>query len=343
MKKYDWIDPKYNWIPKKYPKLPTRILMDLATKCNLRCPMCTVWGSDDNESINSVKGVMDITKSQKILDELIEASPLIQPNMYGEPLLAPNLKDQIHSMKKRGMSVAMNTNGLTLTDDLADFFVIEEVDSVMFSIDATTRETLKKIRGIHKLEKIENAVFRMLKARGDNSKPRIGVSFTIQDDNKHEEEDFVKKWVGVVDVVRMGVIFIDGTFPDMKTPEVRQPCPALYNTIPIHNDGTATICCLDGFKETNVGNVFEDGVDKIWNGEEFTKVRYFHETGQYDKVPFCDKCNGWAQYDFEEEINDGILIRKSPQYTYYNKISKLDNWKNQLLGGHPEPPKELNI
>lgn len=342
-KKYEWVDPKYNWQPLDYPKIPTRVLMDLATKCNLRCPMCTVWGSDDDEGIDSVKGVMDINESKKILDELMSVSPLIQPNMYGEPLLAPNLKDQILNMKKRGMSVAMNTNGLTLTDELADFFVEHEVDSVMFSIDATTRETLKKIRGIHKLEKIENAVFRMLKARGDNVKPRIGVSFTIQDDNKHEEEDFVKKWVGVVDVVRMGVIFIDGTFPDMKTPDVRQPCPALYNTIPIHNDGVVTICCLDGFKETNVGNVFKDGIEKVWNGEELTKVRYYHETGQYDKVPFCSKCNGWAQYDFKEEVDDGILIRKSPQYTYYNKISKLDNWKDQLLGGHPEPPKDLDI
>jgi hypothetical protein len=35
------------------------------------------------------------------------------------------------------------------------------------------------------------------------------------------------------------------------------------------------------------------------------------------------------------------LIRKSPQYSYYNKIAKLKNWQGNLLGGHPAPPQEL--
>ena len=79
----------------------------------------------------------------------------------------------------------------------------------------------------------------------------------------------------------------------------------------------------------------------IWNGEEFAKVRYYHETGQWDKVPFCTNCNGWAQYEYEEEIRDGFLIRRSPEFTYYNRIDRLKNWKGQLLGGHDEPPGGL--
>ena len=336
-----WVDPTLNWVPLPAPDLPPRVLMDLATKCNLRCPMCTVWGSGNDSAINSVTGAMDLAASRKLLDEMMAALPLVQPNMYGEPLLAPNLKERIIDMKSRGMSVAMNTNGLTLKDDLASFFVEQEVDSVMFSIDAVTKETLKKIRGVDKLAKIESAVFRMLVARGDKIKPRIGVSFTIQDNNRHEVDAFVERWVGSVDVVRMGIIFENGTFPDMITPPVRTPCPALYNTLPVHNDGTVTICCLDGFKQTNVGNVFEQGLSAVWLGEEFAKVRYHHETGQWDKVPFCKNCNGWAQYDFEEEVRDGLLIRRSPQYTYYNKINRLTNWQGQLLGGHPPPSTAL--
>jgi MoaA/NifB/PqqE/SkfB family radical SAM enzyme len=336
-----WVDPAYNWSPLPVSDLPERVLMDLATKCNLRCPMCPVWGSEDEAAIDSVEGVMDLEASRRLLDEIMVAKPLIQPNMYGEPLLAPNLRERIVDMKARGMAVAMNTNGLTLTEDLAQFFVDQKVDSVMFSIDAVTRPTLRKIRGIDKLEKIETAVFRLLKMRGETDFPRIGVSFTIQDDNRHEADAFVSRWVGVVDVVRMGIIFVNGTFPDMETPPVRLPCPAIYNTLPVHNDGTVTVCCLDGFKTTNMGNVFKDGVSAVWQGEDLAKVRYYHETGQWDKVPFCKPCNGWAQYEFQEEVHDGLLIRKSPQYTYYNKIARLKNWQGNLLGGHPAPPSEL--
>ena len=49
----------------------------------------------------------------------------------------------------------------------------------MFSIDAVTKETLAKVRSVDKLEKIESAVFRLMKARSDREYPRIGVSFTI--------------------------------------------------------------------------------------------------------------------------------------------------------------------
>lgn len=339
--KSKWVDTALNWEPRPVSELPPRVLMDLATKCNLRCPMCTVWGSGDDSAIDSVSGSMDMAASRRILDELAAAAPLIQPNMYGEPLLAPNLRQRITDMKQRGMSIAMNTNGLTLSDSLAQFFVDQKIDSVMFSIDAVTKETLKKIRGIDKLEKLENAVLRMLRIRGELAQPRIGVSFTIQDNNRHEVDAFVKRWIGTVDVVRMGIIFLDGTFPDMDTPPKRTPCPALYNTMPIHNDGAVTICCLDGFKQTNVGNVFEQGVATVWQGEEFAKVRYYHETDQWEKVPFCRNCNGWAQYDMEEEIRDGMLIRRSPQYTYYNKIARLKNWQGPLLGGHPVPPASL--
>jgi len=339
--KADWVDATLDWKPLPVPELPPRVLLDLATKCNLRCPMCPVWGSEETNAIDSVVGIMDLAASRRLLDELMAAKPLVQPNMYGEPLLAPKLRERIADMKARGMSIAMNTNGLTLKDDLARYFVEQQVDSVMFSIDAVTKETLKKVRGIDKLEKIESAVFRMLRARGDAEKPRVGVSFTIQDTNKHETDEFVKRWVGAVDVVRMGIIFENGTFPDMVAPPVRLPCPAVYNTLPVHNDGTVTVCCLDGFKHTNMGNVFKDGLAAVWHGEELAKVRYFHETGQWDKLPFCKGCNGWAQYEFKEEVRDGLLIRQSPQYTYYNKIARLRNWQGNLLGGHPAPPREL--
>jgi radical SAM protein with 4Fe4S-binding SPASM domain len=339
--KADWVEAKYGWTPRPVAALPPRVLLDLATKCNLRCPMCPVWGAEDESAINSVKGVMDLDASRRMLDELMAAKPLIQPNMYGEPLLAPNLRERIADMKSRGMSIAMNTNGLTLRDDLARFFVEQEVDSVMFSIDAVSTETLRKIRGIDKLSKIESAVFRLLRVRGDAEKPRVGVSFTVQDENRHETDDFVRRWVGAVDVVRVGLIFKDGTFPDMDTPPVRRPCPAIYNTMPVHNDGTVTVCCLDGFKQTNLGNVFKEGVAAVWQGEQFAKLRYYHETAQWDKVPFCARCNGWAQHEFEEEVRDQLLIRRSPEFTYYNKIERLSNWKGRLLGGHPAPPSAL--
>ena len=57
---------------------------------------------------------------------------------------------------------ALRSDGAAEADDLAHL----HLHSIMFSIDSVTKETLKKIRGIDKLEKIESAVFRMMKVRG---------------------------------------------------------------------------------------------------------------------------------------------------------------------------------
>jgi MoaA/NifB/PqqE/SkfB family radical SAM enzyme len=341
--KAEWVDPSLNWKPLPFPELPERLLIDFATKCNLRCPMCPVWGSDDGPLIEQVLGVMDLAAARKILDEVTTTKPMIAPSIYGEPLLIPNMREVFADLKARGLPIAVNTNGLTLNAEIAKFWVAIKVDSIMFSLDATTRQTLRKVRGIDKLEKIESAVFRLMKARGDGEYPRIGVSFTVQQDNKHELEDFVGRWVGVVDVVRIGLMFDSqaGTYHDMHTPIERKPCPAIYNTMPIHNDGTVRLCCLDGFRATDMGNIFEDGLKAVWEGQEFAKARYYHETGQWDKVPFCKNCNGWAQHDYQEEIRDGLLIRRSPQFAYYNKIDRLRNWTGTLLGGHQPPPSNL--
>jgi pyruvate-formate lyase-activating enzyme len=340
----EWIDSARPWTnPLPVPEFPERLLVDFATRCNLRCPMCPVWGSDDERAIDEVKGVMDLEAARRMLDQVMHARPMVAPSVYGEPLLIPDLKQVFAEIKRRGMPIVVNTNGLTLTEDLARFFVDLQVDSIMFSLDATTQETLQKVRGVDRLEKIESNVFRLMRVRGDGEYPRVGVSFTIQEENRHELDGFVKRWVGVVDVVRTCPVFDtqQGTFTQVDAPAERRPCPAIYKSMPVHNDGTVRLCCLDGFRATAMGNIFQDGVSAVWQGEQFAKARYYHETGQWDKVPFCRPCNGWVQYDYEEEIRDGILIRRSPQFTYYNKIDRLKNWRGSLLGGHKPPPPHV--
>jgi len=75
-----WVDPSLGWRPRPITELPERALMDFATKCNLRCPMCPVWGSEDEDAIDSVKGIMTADNARRVLDEMMAARPLIQPS-----------------------------------------------------------------------------------------------------------------------------------------------------------------------------------------------------------------------------------------------------------------------
>jgi MoaA/NifB/PqqE/SkfB family radical SAM enzyme len=310
------------------PDLPPRILMDIqGGYCNLKCPKCFVHGPDDDERLKSVRGRMSLEDARKVLDEVMHVKPLFQPNLWTEPLMAKHFREHIGQMKERGIPVVLNTNGLLLTDDMAQFFVDIRLDAVFVSIDATTAETLMASRGTDKLAKIEEAVHRMLRVRGRSPLPRVGVSFTAEECNRHEVEAFVAHWIRHVDVVRVGEIYQEhlGTISGQPLGE-RVPCASLYNTLPIQFNGNAVICCLDGWGATNMGNVLADGVKAVWHGRAFQEARYFHETGQYDKVPFCRDCDVWASYKYEEVVRDGLLIRRSPLMTYYNRLDRQDNW-----------------
>ena len=82
-----WVDPSLNWKPREVSELPERVLIDFATKCNLRCPMCPVWGSDDNEAIDSV------------VDHIWTTS--VSGRDHGRPLGHGFEHDQTESLKER--------------------------------------------------------------------------------------------------------------------------------------------------------------------------------------------------------------------------------------------------
>ncbi len=324
------------------PEMPPRMIMDLRTDCNLKCPMCIVHGDPDNPKLKGfLKKEVDLDKAFKVLEEVAPYTPLWMPSLWSEPLLAHGFKPFVSKIKELGMPLALNTNALNIRQELAEFLIEVDVGAICISVDAMTPETLLKVRGVNKLDKIKKAIQLLLNARGNDLSPRIGVSITVQDSNKHEEEDFISYWTEIVDFVRVGSLYAEGAF-DVETTTKRKACNALYNTMAIHANGNVSYCCLDGFADTSVGNVFEDGgVRAVWNGEKFNQVRKWHENGDWDNVPFCKNCDRWASYDFEEEVRDGLLIRKSPEYTYYNRLDRLENWTEKLSGGlHKIPEKK---
>lgn len=325
--------PKFAPIP--VPELPKRVLLDLVTDCNLKCPMCVVHGDQADPRLKEyLKKSMPLDEAKRVLDEVMAAKPLMMPGMWSEPLMNPDFRAHITQMKERGLTVAMNTNGLKMNSEMAQFIVDIKFDSVFFSVDAMTSETLQKVRGITKLELLHKAVELLMTTRGNNPLPRIGVSMTLQPTNRHERDAFVEFWTKKVDAVRIGEVWEEGHFSGIQVEGPRQPCSALYTTLAVNTNGNVSICCLDSFNGTNMGNVFKDGVKGVWHGPKLTSMRTLHERGQWDKIPICKNCDRWASYQYKEEIKDGLLIRRCPEYTYYNRIDRITNWHKELHGTH---------
>jgi radical SAM protein with 4Fe4S-binding SPASM domain len=296
--------------------------------CNLKCPCCFVHSIDKNVDKHNLQGTMPLEKVDGILEQVRDFKSLINPYRFSEPLINKEVRRYYSLIKEKGLPLLINTNGLLLDKDLAQFFVGIKMDAISFSIDAFTKETLMKVRGTDELDKIKKAVFTMLDARGDLPYPRIGVSYVLSETNQHEHDDFVKFWLEYVDVVRVNRQFDDSNrIRGIEVPEKRVPCYAIYNKMVIDFKGDVLLCTTDAFVKAKVGNVFENSVKDIWLGEKLTEFRHYHETGQFDKLPLCRDCNLWADYQLKESISDGILIRKSQSMAYYNRMDRLENWK----------------
>jgi sulfatase maturation enzyme AslB (radical SAM superfamily) len=330
-----------NHDPAKYRKIhvpdcPRKITFGTqAMPCNLRCPKCLVWGINNDEGRrikNMPKEIMSMESVIRVFDEVKDYKPTISPGFWIEPLAMLNIEQFIMAASSRGLPVNITTNGLLVTEHLARI-IVDHVALVSVSIDATTPEVLEKTRATDKLTGIEAAVLLLLEKRGNRKTPRITVSFTVEKYNAHQRQDFLEYWIKHVDAVKINEVFAyTGTIGSKTIYAERIPCREIYDAMIIDYNGEARLCCLDGLRQTNVGNVLQDGVLGVWRGEALTKIRCGHETDFYDDLPLCKDCTLWSNFNiYEEKRENDILVRSSlsDQCVYYNRIDRMDTWSEE--------------
>jgi len=317
------------------PDFPKKINMGIQEDyCNLACPKCLVFGTN-NDSTFDIKKVatsaMHMDQVIKILDEIQGQNLAISPSYWVEPLVVKDFKKVAIEAKKRGIPVEISTNGLLVNESMAEFLV-EHMHAVSVSIDATTKETLAKTRATTRLEKIHEAVFLLLEKRAGKDAPRIVVNMTVEDANRGERDEFLEYWIQHVDAVRINEMYTHERSVDgVVFSRGRTPCREIYDQMNIDFNGNVRMCCLDGFRVTNLGNVFEDGVYNVWHGKGFTEARTAHEEANYGALPFCDTCTLWASYNITDERTEGnLLIRSSDSINYYNRLDRMETWKDEI-------------
>lgn len=324
---------KYQPLP--VPEFPKKINLGIQEDyCNLSCPKCLVFGTNKDPAFNIkdvVTGVMPMKNIIRILDEIKDYKSAIGASFWVEPLVVKQFKEFVLEAKKRDIPVTLGTNGLLITEKMAAFLV-DNVSTISVSIDATTKETLLLTRSTTRLARIHQAVFLLLEKRGSNKSPRIVVNFTVDESNQHEQKEFLDYWLKYVDAVRINEMYTyERGIDNLIVTRERTPCREIYDQMNIDFNGEVRMCCLDGFRVTNLGNVFEEGVYNVWHGEGLSSVRKNHEEGNYDAEPFCKNCTVWASYNITSERHEGdLLIRSSDSITYYNRLDRLDTWTNEI-------------
>jgi radical SAM protein with 4Fe4S-binding SPASM domain len=315
-------------------KMPEIVRIELSSSCNLRCPQCR-HNRPGKDKKNAIDAEMSREQVNQIIDEIAPYNPSVTLNVGNEPLIAKNFKECAKRVKEKGLAATFNTNGIAMTEEIAHFLMDIQFDSITFSIDAFTPQTLKKVRGIDSLDKSIEKVDMMLKIRGDNPFPRIGVSFCEQPANEHELQDFLHYWGKKVDVIRVsGFIYDDNLkLPEAELPS-RIPCKQIFRDMVIRANGDVSPCVVSVVNpEITMGNIFKDGgVAAVWNSEPLNTWRSLHNIGKWNELSPCNKCDYWVDScNVQEKIQDGFLIRYSSSFSaFYNVIDRMKTWNKNL-------------
>lgn len=301
------LHPKCDWVRflihryrfRIYPQLyklssfPPHLLIEPTSVCNLRCVMCFQVDASFS-SKKEYMGMMDWDLFTSVVDQAVDNEcNAITLASRGEPTLHKKLGSMLNYIHdKKIYESKLNTNATRLTPDLCHEILSADINSVVFSVDASTKDSYERIRVRGKFEKVLANVqmFNEIRARDyPSSKTTTRISGVAVEgtQNPKEMEMFWSNYVDQVAIVQETPRWDSYNNPSYPSEEV---CSVLYQRMYVWYDGTCNPCDFDYKSELAVGNAKETPLSDLWLGKRYQDLRKNHETKQRHCVIPCDRC-----------------------------------------------------
>lgn len=246
---------------------------------------------------------MDFELFKKIIDGSVQYGQreVITLHKDGEPLLHPKLRQMIAyaKEKKAARILRLSTNALLLNEAKHQEVILSGLDAITISLDGTSEETYKKIRGGDYHKVVDNAL-RFIKTRNEMGRARPWVTLQVikMADTLAQIEPFIEQWESVADEIVVkdflnwgGAIPMErGMSPNL---DLREPCSDLRTYLTVNWDGQVSICCLDFDCKCTVGDVNNQSLKEVWDGKDISQYRLSHLDHLWQQIPLCNDCNVW--------------------------------------------------
>lgn len=269
------------------------VSMELASKCNLKCRMCS------HPTNQREPGMMSMDDFKVIIQKLLKTNIRQLFLNMGEPFMNRAIFRMIAFAKRNGFSVFISTNGLLLTDDHIINIIKTGVDGLKFSIEGTTPAVYEGIRVGGKFDRLYKNVLRMKEIRDKSgSRLPLRISTILMKGNENIVE-FVKFWGPYCDEIEYTAVTNHIGLVDNREVSLseswhhRKACPQVvpYKEVNVLYNGDMVICCVDFHGKCVLGNLVDREFDDIWNSERMTEIRrkaYAGDTQDLDPCSVCD-------------------------------------------------------
>ena len=294
-----------NRIP--FPKV---FRVEPASQCNLMCAHCPTG------TVTMERGLMPSAVFERVIEELELHKDRVETVVLyhgGEPLLNAKIYSMIGAIKnvRRDFLVKTVTNGMALTKSNSKKLISSDIDEIEISLDGMSAEESEVIRRKSRTSQIVRNIRDFIKCRhlaNGGKKPKLSISTAQFVRNKnglipediappdvpswlielfgHEESVEFKTGWGFQWPHMDHTPFFDLAYSEQTTD--RTECDHALNTITVRSDGNVVPCCYDLTSRLKMGNILERGLEEIWSGDRYQKLRSSIDKGRF--ISICNKC-----------------------------------------------------
>lgn len=314
-----------NWI--EFPKAqfvsdyPLLVDLELASLCNLRCPMCYTITTRFKEKVNAK--LMDWDLYVKIIDEIACKVSAIRLSLRGESFLHKNFIECIRYAKSKGVKeVSSLTSGSKLSPDFTPKVIEAGIDWITVSIDGTGEtynnirkpitfdQILDRVKFISNYKKQHGLVKPVVKVQG--VWPAVRENPQLYYDTFFPYVDLIA-FNPLIDFVARDtdILFIDDFC-----------CPQHYQRLVVGADGLVMMCSNDEENSEVIGDAKKQTIHDIWHGERLNKMREIHKkTDGFKEIPVCKKC--YLPRDLDESEKVTVSGREITIKNYANRKQQI--------------------
>lgn len=244
-----------------------KIYIEVTNGCNLNCDFCI---KNDRKITN-----ISFDNYKLIIDKIKNYTKEIYLHVLGEPLMHKDINRFINYANDNGILVNITTNGY-LINNIKDNHNIHRLnislhsysDKYKIDIDNYLDNIFKVIDNI-----IDNTFISLrMWVRGEYSK------YILNYINNRYKTDF--KDIDLNKKIKITNNLIIDTFHEFIWPDLNNDyynskgkCMGLIDHFGILVDGTIIPCCLDSKGTINLGNIYQDDLDSVFNSERVKKMK----------------------------------------------------------------------
>lgn len=299
------------------------LAIEITNRCNLKCSMCVSHGATVYKGqAEGYPPFMDIDLFREIVAQYkrLPGSGFksVTPQFQGESLLDARFLRFCEILEEAGIHFGFTTNATLLNQELVKSLLeFRFFSSINFSLDGLSKSTYESIRIGAKYESVVENIDYFLKAVKSRKKPHRSMTFVCQDANRHELDDFIRRWHPRISI-NVNTICKNGRPVEYKWKPARIPCQDVFSFMAVLTNGKVATCCRDYEYTMDMGNLGQNSLAEIWHGIRYNELRLAQVKGNYEKFPLCRDCDTWMTSvpERREEMFDGcILLRHGPYWT----------------------------